>query len=711
MEIFSSRLLAGALVSLALLFGFSLATLGTPAHAADVAINTGCAKLASVTTKRLQGGEWRSLRYTDRRSELLPQGCAEPSSPGKVQHGLTCTSPLRLMVQHLDSTNRWRSKWLKMRVKFLLSSACAAHEPRTAKNMRLSTGATMSCSTRLRLRLRNVATGTDEWVKGTGSELFPRYCGGGAAPAPSARCADGQDNDGDGLIDLEDPGCSSLDDDSEADPPPPPGGDDGSNPPPPDGGSAADGDYFVRKDGAPPSQCNGRYDRPASGNKPNCAWSNPLHALNPVRIPRDSTLFVHGGTYEIGYGVPELETCNANLRRNCGSGKIPAGVTITGDCSAIPKLVGVEGVGGMINLQNSHNVTLRCLEITDRAECVMGGNSLIPARKKCKTSSKPYGPWARDGIVASDSSNVELDRVNVHGLATVCIRAGAIRNWRIKRSRFVGCGLVGWDGDLPGRTNDSNSGTIHFSDSEISWNGCIESLNGNSYSGCFAQKLGGYGDGLGTAPTRGHWIFERVRVEYNTSDGLDLLYLNRNGIGGSFEVRDSWLAHNAGSQLKTHAGGTVENNVIVGNCGYHKDAADMRSGDLCRGGGYALSISGLHYNNDEVVVVNNTLAGHGDCLTITPTPGGTVRYIDNILRGGPKFKGTGQVCGHFCSQSACDGINLQFNGNVFWKLRNNQCQGTGRICADPLLRDARLNTFDPALRSGSPATGKGFQDG
>jgi hypothetical protein len=42
-------------------------------------------------------------------------------------------------------------------------------------------------------------------------------------PPPKKQCADGIDNDGDQLIDLQDPGCSDVNDDSETpDPPPPP---------------------------------------------------------------------------------------------------------------------------------------------------------------------------------------------------------------------------------------------------------------------------------------------------------------------------------------------------------------------------------------------------------------------------------------------------------------------------------------------------------
>ena len=43
-----------------------------------------------------------------------------------------------------------------------------------------------------------------------------------AAPKPKAACADRLDNDGDGLVDRKDPGCTSKQDNSENDAPPPP---------------------------------------------------------------------------------------------------------------------------------------------------------------------------------------------------------------------------------------------------------------------------------------------------------------------------------------------------------------------------------------------------------------------------------------------------------------------------------------------------------
>lgn len=690
---------------------------------AGVRVSAKCNDQVGITLKTKRRGAWRPAQLTVPRRDLIPQGCGRTTSSRRIGLGLRCNSLVKAKLQ-FKAGRKWRLGWVKVRLKHLLSSACASHQPNTASVIRLTSGRRLKCSKSIRMRLHNHTRRRSEWATGKGDDLLSRYCGDEVPSAPprASACSDGVDNDGDGLIDLEDAGCNSLDDDSEDGPAAPPAGDDDVDdggppapaPAPPAPANPESGDYFVRVDGGNPSECNGRHDKPAAGNQPNCAWANPAQALNPIRIGPGSTLSIGGGNYEIGFGVPELGRCPETGRWNCAPQPVPAGVTIAGDCTSVPKLIGIERVKSVLRLSQSHDVTLRCLEITDGAECTEYHNGSNPSGHKCQRQRPPFGPWSPTGIVAVDSNNVTLDRVNVHGMANRCIRAGAISNWTIKNSRFVGCGRAGWDGDIPRRDDDSNGGTIHFVDSEISWNGCVESLSGDSYFGCFAQSKGGYGDGLGTAATRGHWIFERVRVEYNTSDGLDLLYVNRHGVGGSFEVRDSWLAHNAGSQLKVHAGGVVENNVIIGNCANHGRFPDMLGGDLCRAGGNALSISGLHWSNDEVVVVNNTLAGHGDCLTVTPSPGGTVRYIDNIFHGGPEYRvqrngRRDQVCGHFCSHDKCEGINLQFDGNVFWKVKHDQCVGANRVCADPMVTDPALDSFDPTLRPNSPAQGKGYR--
>ena len=84
------------------------------------------------------------------------------------------------------------------------------------------------------------------------------------ADVPAAACADGLDNDGDGLVDDDDPGCSGPDDDDEFDAPPRPQCDD-----------AQDNDEDGRVDLAD-SDCGSAADPTEGGDDPVTACSNGL---------------------------------------------------------------------------------------------------------------------------------------------------------------------------------------------------------------------------------------------------------------------------------------------------------------------------------------------------------------------------------------------------------------------------------------------------
>ena len=465
--------------------------------------------------------------------------------------------------------------------------------------------------------------------------------------------------------------------------------------------------HYVRPDGGPPSVCNGRYDAPARVDSKNCAWSSPLHAWNPMRLNSGDALFIAAGEYDIGYGVSELELCPTPGRWRCAPQELPDSIVVSGDCSNPPKLIAVERVGKVLNLGGTSDALIRCLEITDGEACAehhLGGN---PSPHKCRRDKAPYGRWGPNALFAFDSARVTLDRINIHGMANRCARIGKLTDWQILESRFSGCGKAGVDMDIVRTDDDSNSGYIRFVDTEISWNGCIEPLEpGRRPFGCFAQNQGGYGDGLGTQKSGGDWLFERVRVEHNTSDGIDLLYLNRGeNLGAKITVRDSWLAHNAGSQLKVHAGGVIENNVILGDCAAHSDAT-MLDGDRCRANGNALSISGLHLSPVQTALVRgNTLRGHGDCLAVTPSRGGKVIFQNNVFVGDLDWRAnrkrrTGErTCGFYCDKSRkCPDLEVVFEKNLFWRVKHNQCLGSGAICREPpAFVNEDYATFDPRM--------------
>lgn len=170
--------------------------------------------------------------------------------------------------------------------------------------------------------------------------------------------------------------------------------------------------------------------------------------------------------------------------------------------------------------------------------------------------------------------------------------------------RIAGNGMVGWEGD------SSNSGTLLFRHWTVEWNGCGETFPEGKLTGCWGQEAGGYGDGVGTGATGGHWIIEDSAFLHNTSDGLDLLYARLPD--AAIEIRRTIAEGNAGNQIKTTGTVAIENSVIVGNCGFFDGQPFTFNMDNCRAVGCAVFMGFMQGNQSRLV--NSTLASKGDCL-------------------------------------------------------------------------------------------------
>ena len=473
--------------------------------------------------------------------------------------------------------------------------------------------------------------------------------------------------------------------------------------------------YFVRIDGGDAGQCTGRGDAayPGRGRGVACAWKHPFLAMPPAGKPRiagGDTLIIGPGDYMIGYGATGAsdggDRCDGDWRWECHFPPIPSGPSADAPtrilgrghdsgCTAPPTFWGTERVDMVLNLEGSSNVEVGCLEITDHSDCVEQHSN--PAAR-CERDKAPHGPWASVGIAASASHDVFLHDLNVHGLAHTGIRAGGLRDWRLERVKINANGWVGWDGDIG--EHSANAGRIVMRSIEIAWNGCGERWQTGKVHACWAQESGGYGDGLGTAATGGHWLIERARIHHNTSDGIDLLYLD-GGPDSSATLRQVYAASNAGNQIKTRGTTLIEDSVIVGRCAYFVGRYDMVDGEHCRAEGNALSLALAA--GRTVVVRHNTITGEGDCLILTE--GGTatsrVEIQNNALLGQPDFlAGDGELsCGHYAHQSPA---RVVFSGNAFWNVKGGQCPA-GSLCGrDPKLTDMSLPKFSATPLPGSP---------
>lgn len=490
--------------------------------------------------------------------------------------------------------------------------------------------------------------------------------------------------------------------------------------------------YYVRGDGGTAAKCNGASNASASA-APNCAWSSLMEALpptasnavNPARIKGGDTVIVEPGSYVIGWTPTASKEwgsaiCSGLYAPGCVMQPVPSGTAsqptrILGagwdtGCAAPPELWGTQGAHQVISLDGASNVVIACLDLTDHSNCIVnyGPDPSMACDKHGSAVHPIYGPWADTGIHAQDSHNVTLQDLDIHGLADMGVQAGRISNWTVTRVKVRGNGSVGWNGDLGGNDHVStNSGTLTFTDLTVIWNGCAEQypVNG-TYINCWGQNEGGYGDGFGEAWTGGHFVFIRPVVEYNTQDGLDLLYANGSG---SVTVDSGYFARNAGNDIKTSGRVTVTNSVFVGQCAWWRTTRYPAAADSCRAGGGELA--DFTAPNQTVTYAYNTITGESGCLfggnntyhgTSTPVVSSDVYQVfNNIFLGQPSAYNRGQqTCFAYYGEPVYATIN--YASNIVWNVKHGACPA-GSICKDPKLKNQGLQAFDPEPLAGSPA--------
>lgn len=453
--------------------------------------------------------------------------------------------------------------------------------------------------------------------------------------------------------------------------------------------------YFIRPDGGDAGQCDGRRDAPypGSGRGRACAWHHPFVALPPgglARIDGGDTLVIGEGEYMMGEGAPGTNGC-AGV--NCHMASVPSGPSrqqptrIIAAKGARPVLWGTGGARRVLDLENSSNVEVAGLEITDRSDCASGHPDPAVA---CRTQP-PRGDWARTGVYARNSNNVLLRDLRIHGLAHTGINAGRLRDWMLERVAINANGRAGWDGNV-GKGTSSNSGRIVMRDIEIGWNGCAERWRRGEPWACWAQKSGGYGDGLGTQTTGGDWLIEDAHVHHNTSDGLDLRYMD-GADSTRVTVRRLYAVANAGNQLKIRGNARVEESVLVGRCGFFRTRRDrMLEGDHCRAGGNTLQL--VLTPGDLVYVGNNTITGEGGAL-VGANEGddsARIRLQNNVLIGAPSLRKPGvRSAAYYANKAPAE---VSWADNLVWQVKGNGCPGDSVCNRKPPLADLALGSFD-----------------
>jgi hypothetical protein len=417
----------------------------------------------------------------------------------------------------------------------------------------------------------------------------------------------------------------------------------------------------------------------------------------------------------MGAGAPGAEDCEAAAGWDCYMAPLPSGTArqptrLLGEgwdrgCANAPELWGAERSLRVLNLEDASHVEVACLEITDHSGCVefhTGGLA-------CPRDNVPFGPWAAIGLYAEDSTDVVLTDLDIHGLAAGGVHAGRLADWTVRRVRIAGNGRVGWDGDVEGE--DSNAGTIRFSHVTVEWNGCGETYPAEGPTGCWGQSAGGYGDGLGTGATGGRWIFEDCAFRHNASDGLDLLYAREPG--SAIEIRRTIAEGNAGNPIKTSGSATIENSVVVGNCGYFAGKPFTFDVDHCRARGNALSLAVRL--GSIVSLTNNTVTGEGDCLVLAVCEGCSSERVlmrNNLFQGQVDLVQAPELtCFAYAEGFGADPFDTDYSF-VFGTKDGPICVGGHDVCGDrPGVADPSIDSFDGRLLAGSPAIDAGTTEG
>ncbi len=480
--------------------------------------------------------------------------------------------------------------------------------------------------------------------------------------------------------------------------------------------------YYVRPDGGSTSQCTGQTDAPYPGSEFDqpCVWDHPFRAFPPGGTPRlygGDTLIIAAGSYRMGYGAPETEACDSGYPWDCLMPPIPSGpdaahrTRILGGgwdtgCAAPSELWGAERPWYIVNLTDASHVELGCLEITDHSSCVefhTGGLA-------CERDTYPFGPWASAGVYAEDSTDVYLHDLEIHGLASTGVHAGRLTDWTVEDVRIAGNGSAGWDGDIDG--DDSNVGTMAFRRWTVEWNGCGETYPDGQPTGCWAQSAGGYGDGVGTGETGGHWLIEDSAFLHNTSDGLDLLYARQPD--SQIEIHRVIAEGNAGNQIKTNGPVTIDNSIIVGNCGFFEGQPFTHDVDNCRAAGNAASLT-LRPGN-QAVLTNNTLTSEGDCVLLAECEGTCdgserVRLRNTLIQGQPDFLQDGDTtCLAYQETFPVDPFD--FDHSLITGVKDDACPGAHATCGGSAgVVNPAIDAFDAHLLATSRARDAGLAAG
>ena len=311
-------------------------------------------------------------------------------------------------------------------------------------------------------------------------------------------------------------------------------------------------------------------------------------------------LLIGGGSYMLGYGAPETEACDAAGAFDCTMPPIPSGAgpatrtRILGagwetGCADPPELWGAERPWFILNLTDASHVELGCLEMTDHSDCVefhlhgLGGSALTCERDSCAVRPLGIGGRLCRGCCGRLSARSEYPWPGFNGHSRRAVDGLVGSRMCASPATAGSAGMVTLTGMM------AMGARWHFAAGRWSGTAAVRPIPAGSPPAVGRRPPGV--TAMASAPARPAAIgSSRIpRFLHNTSDGLDLLYVRRPG--SQIELRRVHAEGNAGNQIKTNGPVTVENSVIVGNCGYFDGQPFTYNVDSCRAAGNAASLT------------------------------------------------------------------------------------------------------------------------
>jgi hypothetical protein len=447
--------------------------------------------------------------------------------------------------------------------------------------------------------------------------------------------------------------------------------------------------FYVRSDGGSAEECDGRVDV-ARSDDGHCAWQHPFLALPPGGTPRiapGDELHVGSGEYRLGIGAPGAEGCPTADPTACTMAPLPPRTKLLGDCAAPPRLVGVGGAVAVVELGESGVVEVACLEITDGAAC---GRGFVAA------PCQPGGDFADTGVRGHGGTGVVLRKLDVHGLAGDGLALVGVKDLLVEDSRIASNGASGLqlygDGTVP-------SESVVVAGVVVSDSGCVEAVPATVRPIlCAQQPAKGGGYGLVGVVGMSAWTVRDSRFVGNTLQGIDLTV--RTGTG-SVGLERSEARGNAGIAIALSGAATLENVLVVGDCGAFVGKPYAGNVQACRGD-VAVRLTGLA--GQAVTLGHVTVFGHGRAL-LELAGAGTVVARNSIFVGALSVVGNGV---NTTFSRLVDGAVLDHDYGILWGAQGTPCPlGAHDLCVDPRLVDDTAATLDGHLLPGSPAIDSG----